>query len=94
MSDRHVKLNTGRHGKSVIKQVEQSFQVQITFKFRGRKYYTCYIWGTSFYGAEIWAFWKLDQKYLKTFEMWCWRRMEKTRWKNCVRNEVLHRVQE
>jgi hypothetical protein len=28
-------------------------------------------------GAETWAFLKADQKYFKSFEMWCQRRMEK-----------------
>jgi hypothetical protein len=23
------------------------------------------------------TFWKVDQKYLESFEMWCWRRMKK-----------------
>ena len=36
-----------------------------------------------------------DQKYLESFEMWCWRRMEKIRLANHVRNEeVLLRVNE
>jgi hypothetical protein len=38
---------------------------------------------------------KVDQKYLESFEMWCWRRMEKISWTGRVRNEdVLHRVKE
>jgi len=37
---------------------------------------------------------KIDQKYLKSFEM-CWRRLEKISWINHVRNEeVLQRVKE
>jgi hypothetical protein len=37
----------------------------------------------------------MDQKYLESFEMWCWRRMEKISWTDRVRNEeVLHRVKE
>jgi hypothetical protein len=37
----------------------------------------------------------MDQNYLESFEMWCWRRMEKISWTDCVRNEeVLHRVKE
>jgi hypothetical protein len=32
------------------------------------------------YGAETWALGKVDQKYLESFEMWCWRRMEKIIW--------------
>jgi hypothetical protein len=38
---------------------------------------------------------KGDQKYLGTFEMWCWRRMEKISWTDRVRNEeVLDRGKE
>jgi hypothetical protein len=37
---------------------------------------------------------KVDQKYLESSEMWCWRRMEKIRWTDRVRNEVLHIVKE
>jgi hypothetical protein len=37
----------------------------------------------------------VDQKYLESFEMWCWRRIEKISWTDRVRNEeVLHRVKE
>jgi hypothetical protein len=37
----------------------------------------------------------VDLKHLESFEMWCWRRMEKNSWINHVRNEeVLLRVQE
>jgi hypothetical protein len=47
------------------------------------------------YGAETWTLRKVDQKYLKSFEMWCWRRMEKISWTDRVRNEeVLRRVKE
>jgi hypothetical protein len=37
----------------------------------------------------------VDQKHLESFEMWCWRRMEKISWNDHVRNEdVLLRVKE
>jgi len=37
----------------------------------------------------------VDQKHLESFEMWCWRRMEKISWIDHVRNEeVLFRVKE
>ena len=37
----------------------------------------------------------VDQKHLESFEMWCWRWMEKICWTDHVRNEeVLLRVQE
>jgi len=38
---------------------------------------------------------KTNQKHLESFEMWCWRRMEKISWTDRVRNvEVLLRVNE
>jgi len=45
--------------------------------------------------AETWTLEKVDQKYLESFEMWCWRRMENISWTDRVRNEeVLYRVKE
>jgi hypothetical protein len=47
------------------------------------------------YGAESWKLRKVGQKYAESFEMWCWRRMEKISWTDRVRNEeVLLRVKE
>ena len=37
--------------------------------------------------AETWTLRAADQKYLESFEMWCWRRMEKISWTYHVRNE-------
>jgi hypothetical protein len=55
----------------------------------------CYIWSIALYGAETWTLQKVDQKYLGSFEMWCWRWIEKSSWTDHVRNEeVLHRVEE
>jgi hypothetical protein len=49
----------------------------------------------ALYGAETWTLRKIDQNYLESFEMWCWRRMEKISWTDRVRNEeLLHRVKE
>jgi len=47
----------------------------------------CYIWSIALYDAETWTLWAVDQKLLESFEMWCWRRMEKIRWTDRVRNE-------
>ena len=38
-------------------------------------------------GAETWTLRAADQKYLESFEMWCWRRMEKISWTDHVRKE-------
>jgi hypothetical protein len=54
----------------------------------------CYIWGIALYDAEVWTLRKVDQKYLKSFKIWCWGRMEDTIWADRVRNEVLHRIKE
>jgi len=47
----------------------------------------CYIWSIALYGAETWTLRAVDQKHLETFEMWCWRRMEKISLADHVRNE-------
>jgi hypothetical protein len=55
----------------------------------------CYLWSIALYGVEKWTLRKVDQKYLESFEMWCWRRVEKISWTDRVRNEeVLHRLKE
>jgi hypothetical protein len=44
---------------------------------------------------KLGRFGAVDQKHLESFEMWCWRRMEKISWIQHVRNEeVLLRVKE
>jgi hypothetical protein len=60
-----------------------------------KKLEKCYIWSTALYGAESWTLRAVVQKHLESFEMWCWRRMEKVSWTDHVRNEdVLLRVKE
>jgi len=39
-----------------------------------KKLVKCCIWSIALYHAETWKLWKVDQKYLESFEMWCWRR--------------------
>ena len=60
-----------------------------------KKLVKCYILTIALYGAETWTLRAADRKYLESFEMWCWRRMEKISWTDHVRNEeVLLRVNE
>ena len=55
----------------------------------------CYVWSMALYGAENWTLRATDPKHLESFEMWCWRWMEKIIWTDHVRNEdVLLRVKE
>jgi hypothetical protein len=51
----------------------------------------CHIWSTTLYSAQTWTLSKVDQKYLKSFEVMV---VEKISWIDCVRNELLHRVNE
>jgi hypothetical protein len=52
-------------------------------------------WSIALYGAETWTLRAVGQKYLESFEMWYWKRMEKISWTDHVRNkEVLLRVRE
>jgi hypothetical protein len=57
-----------------------------------QKLVKCYIWSIALHGAETWILRKVDQKYVESFEMCCWRKMEKISWTDHVRNvEVLLR---
>jgi len=60
-----------------------------------KKLVKCYVWCTALYGIETWTLRTVDQKHLESFEMWCWRRMDKISCIDHVRNEdVLLRVKE
>ena len=60
-----------------------------------KKLVKCYVCSIALYGAETWTLRAVDQKYMESFEMWCWRRMEKISWTDHVRKEeVLLRVKE
>jgi hypothetical protein len=52
-----------------------------------KKLVKCYILSIALYGAETWTLWEVDQKHLESFEMCCWRRMEKISWTVHVTNE-------
>jgi hypothetical protein len=56
-----------------------------------KKLVKCYVWSI----AEKWTLRAVDQKHLESFEMWCWRRMQKIIWTDHVINDgVLLRVKE
>jgi hypothetical protein len=41
-----------------------------------KKRVKCYIWSIALCGALTRVLWKVDQQYLGSVDMWCWRRME------------------
>jgi hypothetical protein len=52
-----------------------------------KKLVKCYVWTIALYGAETWTLRSVNQKNLKSFEIWRWRRMEKISWTDHVRNK-------
>jgi len=49
----------------------------------------CCILSIVLYGDETWTLRGVNQIYLESFLMWCWRRMEKISLADNVENEVL-----
>jgi len=80
--------------KAAFNKKKTLFTSKLDLNLR-KKLIKCYIWSMALYGAETWTLRAADQKHLESFEMWCWRRMEKISWTDHVRNEeVLLRVNE
>jgi len=80
--------------KAAFSKKRTLFTCTLDLKLR-KKLVKCYIWSIALYGAETWTLQAVDQKHLESFEMWCWRRMEKISLTDHVRNvEVLLRVKE
>ncbi|KAJ4450889.1 hypothetical protein ANN_02322 [Periplaneta americana] len=49
----------------------------------------------ALYAAEIWTLQRSEEKRIEAFKMWVWRRMERVKWTEKIRNEtVLERVDE
>jgi hypothetical protein len=74
--------------KAAFNQKRALFTRNMDLELR-KKLVKCYIWSIALCGAETWMLWAVDQKHLESFEMWCWRRMEKISWTEHVRNEEL-----
>jgi len=80
--------------KAAFNKKKSLFTSKLELNLR-KKLVKCYIWSMALYGAETWTLRAAYQKYLGSFEMWCWRRMEKIIWTDHVKNEeVLLRVNE
>jgi hypothetical protein len=80
--------------KAAFNRKRTPFTYTLDLELR-KKLVKWYIWSIALYSAETWTLRAVDQKHLRSFEMWCWRRMEKISWTDYVRNEkVLLRVKE
>ncbi|KAJ4428339.1 hypothetical protein ANN_24358 [Periplaneta americana] len=54
----------------------------------------CFVWSVALYGAETWTLRRSEEKRIEAFEMWVWTRMERVKWTDRIRNEVLETVGE
>jgi len=86
---RKIKLRIATAKAALTKKT--LFTSKLDFNLR-KKLVKQYIWNITLHGATTRTLQKVDQKHLKSSEMWCWRRT-KTSWSNNnVKNEeVLHR---
>jgi hypothetical protein len=66
--------------KAAFNKIKTLFTSRLDLNLR-KKLVKCYIWSIALYGAE-----KVYQKYLESFEVWCWRRREIS-WTDSVKNE-------
>jgi hypothetical protein len=80
--------------KAAFNKKRKFFTSTLDLELR-KKLLNCIVWGIALYGAEPWTLRTVDQKHLESYEMWCWRRIEKSSWTDHVRNEEeLLRVKE
>jgi hypothetical protein len=61
----------------------QIFRQQIGLKLE-KKLVKSYTWSIAVCGVETWTLRKVEQKFLESFEMWCWRWTEKISWTDRV----------
>ena len=69
--------------KAAFNKKKKIFTSKLDLNLR-KKLVKCYGWSMALYGAETWTLRVTDQKRLESFEMWCWRWMEKISWTNVV----------
>ncbi|KAI5738261.1 hypothetical protein M8J77_004739 [Diaphorina citri] len=93
-STEEIKSRIGM-AKSSYKKVRNLLtarKIPVSLRVRFAK---CYVWSVLLYGCESWIIRRREEKYLESFEMWLWRRMEGVKWTDKVRNEeVLKRMGE
>ena len=55
----------------------------------------CFVWSVALYGAETWKPRRNEQMRLEVFETWVWRKMERIKCTDKIKNAVvLERVEE
>jgi len=80
-------------GIGTYKKREDSFHQLMDLNLR-KKLVICYDWSIAFFSAKTCTLQKVDQKYLESFELWSWIRMETSLTDHVRNEEVLYRVKE
>ena len=62
--------------KAAFSKKKTLFTSKLDLNLR-KKLIKCYIWSMALYGVKTWTLRAADQKYLESFEMWCWGRVKK-----------------
>jgi hypothetical protein len=64
------------HGKTAFSKKKSLFTSKLDLNIR-KKLVKCYIWSIDLYVVQTLTLRKLEQKYLRSLDVWCWRRVEK-----------------
>jgi hypothetical protein len=84
---REIKTSTAM-AKAAFNKKKAFFTRKLELYLR-KKITNCEIWSIATYRAETWKLRKVNHKYLDSFEVLCWRKMEKISWTDRVRNEEI-----
>jgi len=84
--DEQRKLKPGLSWQKQVSTKKTLFMCKLDFSLR-KKLVQHNTWNIVLYGAETCTLREIDQKYLDSFEMLCWRRIEKISWTDLVQNE-------
>jgi hypothetical protein len=87
-----VKLKPGLSWQKQVSTKKTLFTCKLDFSLR-KKLVQRNTWNIVLYGAETCKLREVDQEYLESFEMLCWRRMEKISWTDRVQNEKKYNIE-
>jgi hypothetical protein len=93
MEDGHVKIKPVLPWQKQHSTGRRLFTRKIDLNLR-KNLVKCCICSIALYGAETWTLRKVYQKYMESFEMWCWRRTEISGTDRVRNEEVFYRVKE
>ena len=52
----------------------------------------CYVFSIFCYGCEAWTLNKVLERKIEVFEMWCLRKMGKSKWSDLISNEKVLKI--